>query len=230
MDELMRVFALALVAGVASTSAYAADMPMEEPPAPVAVVEEVPIFSWAGGYIGLQGGGLWSDTNVDSIDARIDPDTGVFGDNFNGGLYGAYAGYNWQSGAWVFGVEGDFNGVANDETFNIGGLNVDVGSDYLASLRGRVGYAFDRTLIFATGGIAFTQFSAEADLGNGVSLNADQSLTGWTVGAGAEYAFTDNWIGRLEYRYYDFSDDALDGFGDVGVSTNTATVGVSYKW
>ena len=109
-------------------------------------------------------------------------------------------------------------GSANDETFNIGGLNVDVGSDYLASLRGRVGYAFDRTLIFATGGIAFTQFSAEADLCNGASLNADQSLTGWTVGAGAEYAFTDNWIGRLEYRYYDFGDDALDGFGDVGVS------------
>ena len=52
-------------------------------------------------------------------------------------------------------------------------------------------------------------------------------MTGWTVGGGAEYAFTDNWIGRLEYRYYDFSDDALDGFGDVGVSTNTATVGVS---
>jgi outer membrane immunogenic protein len=227
LDHHMRIHALSLIAGLASTSAYAADVAMEEPPAPVAVVQEVPIFSWTGGYVGLQGGGLWSDSNIDQFD---ESDSGVFSDTFNGGLFGGYAGYNWQSGAWVFGVEGDFNGVWNDETFNILGLDVDVGTDYLASLRGRVGYAFDRALIFATGGVAFTQFSAEADLGGGVSLNADQSFTGWTVGAGAEYAFTNNWIGRLEYRYYDFSDDALDDFGDVDLETNTLTVGVAYKF
>ena len=223
----MRVYALALMAGLASTSAYAADVVMEEPPAPVAVVQEVPIFGWAGGYVGLQGGGLWSDGSFDEFD---EPDTGVFSDNFNGGLFGGYAGYNWQYGAWVFGAEGDINGVWNDETFNILGLGVNVGTDYLASLRGRAGYAFDRTLIFATGGVAFTQFSAEANLGNGVSLNADQSLTGWTIGAGAEYAFTNNWIGRLEYRYYDFSDDVIDNFGDVKLETNTLTVGAAYKF
>ena len=116
----MRVFALALMAGLASTSAYAADAVIEEPPAPVAVYQEVPIFSWTGGYIGLQGGGLWSDSNVDNRDIDVfDGDGGVFGDNFNGGLFGVYAGYNWQSGPWVFGAEGDFNGVWNDETFNI---------------------------------------------------------------------------------------------------------------
>ena len=90
------------LAGLASTSAYAADAVFEEPPAPVVV--EVPIFIWTGGYLGLQGGGLWSDNSIN------EPDTGVFSDNFNGGLFGAYAGYNWQSGAWVFGVEGDVNG------------------------------------------------------------------------------------------------------------------------
>ena len=148
----MRVYVLALMAGLASTSAYAADAVFEEPPVPVA---EVPIFTWTGGYVGIQGGGLWSDSSVN------EPDTGVFSENFNGGLFGGYAGYNWQSGAWVFGAEGDINGVWNDETFNINGFDVDVGSDYLASLRGRVGYAFDRTLIFATAGVAFTQMSAE---------------------------------------------------------------------
>ena len=50
------------------------------------------------------------------------PDEGVFGDNFNGGLFGVYAGYNWQSGPWVFGAEGDFNGVWNDETFTVNTL------------------------------------------------------------------------------------------------------------
>jgi outer membrane immunogenic protein len=227
----MRIFAAVLLAGLASTSAFAADATIEEPPAPMAVIQEVPIFSWTGGYIGLQGGGLWSDSNVDNLDTgAFEPDTGLFGDSFNGGLFGVYAGYNWQSGPWVFGAEGDFNGVWNDETFNIGGVDVDVGTDYLASLRGRLGYAFDRALIFATGGVAFTQFSAEADLGNNFSFNADQSFTGWTVGAGAEYAFTNNWIGRVEYRYYDFSNDVLDGFGDVELETNTLTVGVSYKF
>ena len=218
----MRVCALALVAGLASTSAYAADAVFEEPPSPVVV--EVPIFIWTGGYLGLQGGGLWSDNSIN------EPDTGVFSDNFNGGLFGAYAGYNWQAGAWVFGVEGDINGVWNDETFSINGFDVDVGSDYLASLRGRVGYAFDRALIFATGGVAFTQTSAESDIFNGVSLDAEDTLTGWTVGVGGEYAFTDNWIGRLEYRYYDFSDGSLDDFGDVELETNTFTAGIAYKF
>ena len=219
----MRVCVLALMVGMASTSAYAADAVFEEPPAPVAVIE-VPIFVWTGGYLGLQGGGLWSDSDID------DPDTGVFSDNFNGGLFGAYAGYNWQSGAWVFGVEGDINGVWNDETVSIGAFDVDVGSDYLASLRGRVGYAFDRALIFATGGVAFTDASAESDDFGGFNLDADDSLTGWTIGAGGEYAFTDNWIGRVEYRYYDFSNGSLDDLGDVDLGTNTLTVGVGYKF
>ena len=118
-NELMRVFALALLAALASTSAYAADAVIEEPPAPVAVYQEVPIFSWTGGYIGLQGGGLWSDSSVNGDIDVFEADEGVFGDNFNGGLFGVYAGYNWQSGPWVFGAEGDFNGVWNDETFTI---------------------------------------------------------------------------------------------------------------
>ena len=162
----MRVFALALVAGLASTSAYAADAVIYEPPAPAPVYQEVPIFSWTGGYIGLQGGALWSNSDIDGDIDVFGPDEGVFGDNFNGGLFGVYAGYNWQTGPWVFGAEGDFNGVWNDETFTVNTLrfgprDVEVGSDYLASLRARIGYAFDRTLIFATGGVAFTQFSAK---------------------------------------------------------------------
>ena len=113
---------------------------------------------------------------------------------------------------------------------SIGAFDVDVGSDYLASLRGRVGYAFDRALIFATGGVAFTDASAESDDFGGFNLDADDSLTGWTIGAGGEYAFTDNWIGRVEYRYYDFSNGSLDDLGDVDLGTNTLTVGVGYKF
>ena len=134
------------------------------------MVQEVPIFSWTGGYIGIQGGGLWSHSSFN------ESDTGLFSDNFNGGLLGGYAGYNYQAGAWVFGIEGDFNGVWNDETFNVGGFDVDVGTDYLASVRGRVGYAIDRTLLFATAGVAFTQMSAEADIFDGCQSERRQKL------------------------------------------------------
>ena len=224
----MRVYALALMAGLASTSAYAADVVMEEPPAPVAVVQEVPIFGWAGGYVGLQGGGLWSDGSFDEFDRTRH--RRVLGQLQRRPLrrlcrlqlavrrMGVRCGRRHQ------------RGLERRDLQHPSGLGVNVGTDYLASLRGRAGYAFDRTLIFATGGVAFTQFSAEANLGNGVSLNADQSLTGWTIGAGAEYAFTNNWIGRLEYRYYDFSDDVIDNFGDVKLETNTLTVGAAYKF
>jgi outer membrane immunogenic protein len=212
------------MAALASTSAYAADVVVEQPPAPV--VAEVPIFSWTGGYIGIQGGGLWSDVQVDDFNGGLN----LFSENFNGGLFGGYAGYNWQSGAWVFGAEGDFNGVWNDQTFDTRLGSVDVGSDYLASLRGRVGYAVDRALIFATAGVAFTQMSADATIFRDTPLNADKNFTGWTVGAGAEYAFTNNWIGRLEYRYYDFSNDTIDGFGDVKIKDNTVTAGIAYKF
>ena len=197
-------------------------MVQEATPAPV--IQEVPIFSWTGGYIGIQGGGLWSHSSFNETD------TGVFSDNFNGGLLGGYVGYNYQAGPWVFGIEGDLNGVWNDETFEVDGFNVDVGSDYLASVRGRVGYAINRTLLFATAGVAFTQVSADADLFEGVSLNSSKDITGWTVGAGAEYAFTNNWVGRLEYRFYDFGNSSIDGFGDVELHTNTLTAGIAYKF
>jgi outer membrane immunogenic protein len=197
----------------------------------VAVVQEVPIFSWTGGYIGIQGGGLWANVKVDDdfgFGERIS-------DNLNGGLFGGYAGYNWQSGAWVFGAEGDINWTGNNKTFGVVdrfGVNrdVDFGTDYLASLRARVGYAFGRTLIFATGGVAFTQVSADATIFDNVNLNASKSFTGWTIGAGGEYAFTDNWIGRLEYRYYDFGNNTIEGFDNIKTTTNTVTAGIAYKF
>jgi outer membrane immunogenic protein len=211
-----------LLALVASTTVNAADAVIEEP-APL-VAEVAPVFTWTGGYIGIQGGYIWSDADVGFADGTF------FSDDFDGGLFGGYAGYNWQTGDFVLGAEGDFNGVWNEETFDIGGLGVDVGTDYLASIRGRVGYAVDRGLIFATAGVAFTQMSAEANLGGGLSLDADQSFTGWTVGGGFEYAFTDNWIGRLEYRYYDFGSETIDGFGDAEITNNTVTAGIAYKF
>ena len=111
-----------------------------------------------------------------------------------------------------------------------------------ASLRARAGFAWDRFLIYATGGIAFANAKLESE---GTIVFDDQStadfndsdsstLTGWTAGGGVEYAFTDNIIGRVEVRYSDFGKDTfhLNDSGDVkaGFSQTAATVGISYKF
>jgi len=217
------VLAASSLALFAASGATAADAVIEEPPA-----VDVPVFTWTGFYVGIQGGYVW--TNLD-----VDP--GGFGiDDLNGGLFGGYVGYNWQYGAWVFGAEGDFNGVWNDQTFAIAGpppFTVDIGTDWLASIRARAGYSFDRTLIFATGGVAFTQASADANFGGGLTFSGDETFTGWTIGGGMEYAFTDNWLGRVEYRYYGFPDKDIDGaggLGEVSLNTQTITAGIAYKF
>jgi outer membrane immunogenic protein len=216
LKTLLVASALALLA---TGTAKAADVIVEQPPAP-----EVPVFTWTGFYVGIQGGYVWTDIDVDGID-------GI--DNLDGGLFGGYAGYNFQYDAWVFGIEGDFNGVWNDEEFDFAGpppFSIDVGTDWLASIRGRVGYSWDRALIFATAGVGFTQASADVDIAGVGTFDNDETFVGWTVGGGLEYAFTDNWLGRVEYRYYGFDDQEFEGIDDVNLNTQTVTVGVAYKF
>lgn len=202
---------------LAASGALAADV-VEPAPMPVEVAE-VPIFTWTGVYIGIQGGYAWSEAETLGLS-----------EDFNGGMLGGYAGYNWQTGNFVIGAEGDISAVWNDETFDVLGEDVEVGSDYLASIRGRVGYVWDRALIFGTAGVAFTEASADVTI-NGVNFDASENFTGWTVGAGVDYAFTDNVIGRVEYRYYDFGDQEIGDFlDDVDINFNTVTVGVAYKF
>jgi outer membrane immunogenic protein len=222
--NLKIILAASALALLVTGGARAADAVVEEPPP----APEIPVFTWTGFYVGIQGGYAW--TNVD-----VDP--GGFGiDDLNGGLFGGYVGYNWQHGPWVFGAEGDFNGVWNDQTFDVGGalpFSTDIGTDWLASIRARAGYSFDRALVFATGGVAFTQASADTTFAGGLTFGGDETFTGWTVGGGLEYAFTDNWLGRAEYRYYGFPDKDLDGTGGLGsvsLDTQTLTVGIAYKF
>lgn len=206
---------------LAAGGAMAADVVEAPPPAPVA---EIPLFTWTGGYVGIQGGYAWGDASV------TDPFVPSNGKSANGGMLGGFIGYNWQAGSnVVLGVEGDINAVWNDQDIDFGGAPLSVGNDYLASIRGRLGYSWDRALIFATGGVAFTNLSANADVGP-FNIDASKDFTGWTIGAGVDYAFTDNWVGRLEYRYYDFGDTDLFENANFDVHFNTVTVGVAYKW
>lgn len=174
----------------------------------------------------------------------------IMADKFNvdGFVGGAHAGYNYQINQFVLGIEGDvdYSDIKGRHIFNgsVGTGSLSLDSKWQASARLRAGYAFDNLLIYATGGIATG--SAELSTAGYKLLVIDNNWylrrirgssseihIGWTAGAGVEYAFAENWIGRAEVRYTDFGKKTYDTpLGPVksGWDQTTATLGVSYKF
>ncbi len=193
-----------------STSAFAADAIYEAPAEPPVAVETAPQFSWAGGYAGILTGYGWGDGEVGGLD-----------ESFDGARFGGFVGYNWDLGnQLVVGLEGDLNYDWNEETV----LGTDVDSGLNWSARARVGYAMDRALLFAAAGYTGTNVSAD-----GGGVNEDDTLHGWTVGGGVDYALTDRMFTRIEYRYNDFGSGDLGGT-DIDFSQHTVNVGLAVKF
>ena len=173
------------------------------------------VYDWSGFYVGLQAGAGWS---------RIRDVGTATTFNANGFQLGAHTGYNFQSGSFVFGVEGDVNYNWN-RIQTAPGFFAQTRWDW--SVRGRLGYAIDRTLIYATGGVAFANMRIDRPV---APTRIDLGFTGWTLGAGVEHAFTNNWTTRVEYRYSDFGRRTPAGFTPVELHKHQLTVGVSYKF
>jgi outer membrane immunogenic protein len=195
--DMKTIIATTCAMGMLTGMAFASDLPMR----PVPVVKP-PAFSWAGFYIGVNAGLGWANSGAINI---TDPRVGQVNMNTvgkTGFVGGGQIGYNWQHERWVFGLETDIqysdlkSGVswAAYEWFGYQSSN----SQYLGTVRGRVGYAFDRTLIYLTGGLAYGGL-------NGNWWHGSTSNQGWTLGGGIEYAFTDNWTGRIEGLYVDLN-------------------------
>jgi outer membrane immunogenic protein len=229
---LASTFLIATVAGAAAADA---------------VIEEVPVavsYDWTGAYIGAHVGYAWADTTVTELDFYS---FSIFGDtefdfDSDGIVGGVYGGYNWQSGQFVYGVEADIsasdidNTVDNtmaapgeDETFS---TNI----DWFGTLRGRLGYAADRFLPYVTGGLAFGDIESSYNdpLDNSFAV-ASETVFGWTLGAGVEYALTDQWSLRAEYLYVDLEDSQGSFVGCEGTcrydfdnDLNVVRVGASY--
>jgi outer membrane immunogenic protein len=194
-----------------SGPALAADLPPAAPQrAPATYVPAVlPVYNWSGFYIGINGGWGWaSGTITDTITSG--PLAGLIGTssgNINGGIFGGQIGANYQIDAFVLGIEGDWDwsGQQRTDTFGCGvgctvSENIKIG--WIATIRGRIGYAMDRVLIYATGGAAFTHTSDNVTLtGTGTIFNESSTNTGWTIGGGVEGAFAENWTARVEYLY-----------------------------
>lgn len=235
----------AVLASCLAGSVSAADLPSR--PAPEVYVP-VPVFTWAGLYIGLNAGVGWGDSGGVSVIGPTPGSSGTIGGGSSDGRFvgGAQIGYNWQSGAIVYGLEADIQYVDTNGSLTWGQYSWwgNRGGDdggYLGTVRARVGYAIDRTLIYITGGLAYGGLNSNPLTGN------TTSNTGWTIGGGVEYAFTNNWTVRLEGLYIDVRDgrrsqtfiNPVGGVLPAGVYTASTSrsgdaglvrVGVNYKF
>jgi outer membrane immunogenic protein len=207
-------------------SASAADIPRRPPPPPV--VAPPVVYNWSGFYIGGHLGGKWADhdgdINFDQVVGFTPLGLAAFGTGGNDSetafIGGGQIGFNWQAGGWVFGIEGDFSATSAERTFVccgplapglifVPGDTITVSNDWQASVRGRLGFAWDRFLVYGTGGVAFANLEATVALVPGGAFpgffgTADDTLTGWTAGAGIEFGLWDNWSLGVEYRFTSF--------------------------
>jgi outer membrane immunogenic protein len=215
MEDRMKKFLLAGVAlsALLGGSAGAADLARPAPvyaPPPVMV----PLFTWTGCYVGANGGGIWAHNDWN------DSFYGDYGNNTaSGGIGGLQGGCNYQVGAWVFGLQGDYdwtsinNTSANPVLSNLTGLVITDQTQIksLASVTGRVGYSWDRFLAYVKAGGAWMQGSFAFQVAGVPVATASQTQSGWTVGVGGEYAFL-NWLtGFVEYDYYGFNSNNNSG-------------------
>jgi outer membrane immunogenic protein len=248
---MYRKFLLASVGAMALTgsAALAADLPSRAPP-PV-YLPPPPIFTWTGIYIGGQIGYAWG-SGANNFSGSLPDGTFIStsaGGTPNGVIGGANVGFNYQINQWVFGLEGTVDGTSLSNTavaaFPDGSsVSAQTTADIQGSIRGRLGIAWDRALIYATGGVAFGGFTSNISLSDptdGIFTNGSISNTrvGWTVGGGIQYAVTNNWSVRAEYRYTDFGsiNNGLTGLpataffnGSRHLQQNQVQVGFDYKF
>jgi outer membrane immunogenic protein len=241
--------AAAAFSALAATTALAADLPTKKQ-APIPYVAP---FSWTGFYLGGNVGVIWETGNIDVTGSPgyFDLGTvypGLIANSFsrNGQtdlIGGIQAGYNYQFGSLVLGIESDFDGTSVNSSSSFIGSNTHFGTatvtssyetrmDWLGTTRLRLGWTpVDKALIYATGGVAYghgsttngVQISSSSYLWNG---STDYTHVGWTAGGGAELAVTNNVLIRAEALYYDLGSENVSALGNTNVLNHPAFDGV----
>ncbi len=180
------------------TSALA--ITMTGSPVMAADIDFAPIYDWSGIYVGAFAGLVFVETPYLPVGGD-DPEFGGAS-----GIFGALAGAQWQSDSLVFGVEGDWGWGFGETAQNI--LDeTDYTIDSVATLRARLGFAMDDTMIYATGGVAMADATFDAYV---LNEKDDATHWGWTVGGGMEHAFNESFTGRIEYLYASFGEETYD--------------------
>jgi outer membrane immunogenic protein len=217
MKKILLATAGILAIGIGSASA--ADIQRRQAMPEKAPVY-TPVYNWTGPYIGTNGGGGWGRSEF----------TGPFatGGSFDmsGGLVGGTLGYNWQMGNIVFGLEGDGDWSGIKGSTLCGGTTCETRNDWLATARGRLGYAFDRFMPYVTGGAAFGNIKTSvAGIGS-----ADDTRTGWTVGGGVEYGLGGPWTIKAEYLHVDLGDGGSVLGSTADFRTDIVRAGLNYRF
>ncbi len=257
------VFAATMPLACGSRVAAAADMPMKSAAAPA--------YQWSGCYVGANGGGGAGSSNFTTTvgpgshltpaNASIVSGDGTGSMSASNFLGGGEAGCNWQSGTLVYGVEGDFDYFPSKiqfvnpfDTLSDGvtpfTVTHSLSTNFLATLRPRIGIAADRDFAYLTAGVAFTETSytqtyADALIVPGPGVGAatgSKFLTGWTVGAGWEHAWTEHWTFKAEYLFAMFGTTNASGVitdtagnsnplqGSADLTMQIVRLGVNYKF
>lgn len=239
MAKVLKTGALvALVVAGACAPASAADLGGSVyTPEPVDTSPPVRLFTWRGFYVGLNGGYAWGSGDPTIISDGLNAGT-ISAIDPSGFLGGGQVGYNAQFGNFVLGAEADIQGGWVDDTAAgvVGGFGpVSTSSElnWLSTVRARAGFAADRMLIYATGGVAWADMDFAANVG-GTPFSGGETLTGYAVGGGVEWALDNNWTARAEYLYVDLGDATIrDGLGNSANFDNafhTMRVGINYKF
>jgi outer membrane immunogenic protein len=208
-DSLTRVM-LVLAATAAAGPVLAADlrapMPPPAPQAPAAYIPAPAVYNWGGIYFGLNGGYGFGDS------AWTPAGTAGTGDfSTNGGLFGATLGANFQTGVLVFGIDTDldWSGIKGNISCFAGAAacNFQTENDWLGTVRGRVGYAFNRVLVYGTAGGAFGNIKPQ--LTDPLVGSSNNTEFGWAAGAGIEFALPANITARIEYLFVDLANGSF---------------------
>jgi outer membrane immunogenic protein len=226
-NSVLAGLGLLAITSIVST-ASAADLP-RRPSLPVKAPAYVaPYYNWTGLYAGINGGSGFGQSRWSNAFGS----TGDF--DVSGGLAGGTIGYNWQTNQVVFGLEGDLDwsgirGSANSPVCAVGNCNTR--NNYLATVRGRIGYAFDRIMPYLTGGLAVGDIEAAS---NGVS--STETKAGWTLGGGIEFAVNGPWTAKVEYLYTDLGTASCSAgvcgaaATDVDFTANVVRGGLNYRF
>ena len=252
----MKMKLIGLLAGMISMGAVgaasAADMPVKAAPPP-----PPPLPSWTGFYLGGDIGGAWADSSSTTLftDSTIaTPFVASNSFNRSGFIGGFYYGYNWQVANWVLGIESDWSWTdRNGGTFcrstdfvvagcvdtGRGVINVDAHNDWIATLRGRVGYTWGSVMLYGTGGGAWVKNSVTltADCrvngcgplalpGEFASATFDNTRSGWVAGLGLEWMISPNWLIRGEWLHVDVGNSS----GVLNLATSTPGVTQTVAW
>jgi outer membrane immunogenic protein len=198
------------------------------------VVDVVEMHDWSGIYAGVNAGYGWGDRDWDD-DAGIFPDE-TFRYDLRGAVAGAQIGYNFQADSFVFGIEADGAwGDMRDTVSEFGGfITAESEVEWLATIRGRAGFAWDRFMVYGTGGIAFAEVDTDVTT---IFIGSDSDAathTGWVAGIGFEGMITERISLKAEYLHADFGKESFDYYaatnGSADLDLDIVRIGVNWHF